>query len=205
MGGLMSSRWRTARTKTRTDKTLVLDIRQLAREKLFDKKISCIWTWNKQTGECSISIFTFEDHMVLDYKVSGEPVKQTIQLDTTLCHYGGIRYWGICPKCNKRVAKLYLKSNAFLCRRCNDLTYYTCNISGNELYEIDNKIEKVLRKLNVTESEYYHLTEITPDKPKGMHNKTYLNLLDQLRSYRMARIRNFVNASHKLLQNKGNS
>ncbi|MFC1715622.1 hypothetical protein ACFL6S_18275 [Candidatus Poribacteria bacterium] len=58
----------------------------------------------------------------LDYKV---------QLVTTPCNFGGVRYWFICPlvvsgkPCNRRVANLYLPpgSKYFGCRHCYNLTY----------------------------------------------------------------------------------
>jgi len=60
-------------------------------------------------------------------------------LDTTLCHYGGERYWFLCPfrkadgkQCKKRVGVLYLKGDYFACRHCHKLTYKTRNLSGKE-------------------------------------------------------------------------
>ena len=58
----------------------------------------------------------------LDYKV---------QLVTTPCNFGGVRYWFICglvvdgKPCGRRVAKLYLppRSRYFGCRHCYNLTY----------------------------------------------------------------------------------
>ena len=58
----------------------------------------------------------------LDYKV---------ELVTTPCNFGGVRYWFICPltvngrSCDRRVAKLYMPpgSRYFGCRHCHNLTY----------------------------------------------------------------------------------
>jgi len=58
----------------------------------------------------------------LDYKV---------ELVTTSCNYGGVRYWFICPlvvngrACRRRVIKLYLPPGGkyFGCRHCYNLTY----------------------------------------------------------------------------------
>jgi len=54
-----------------------------------------------------------------------------IELVTTPCHFGGVRYWFICPlvvngrPCRRRVSTLYLPPNGeyFGCRHCHDLTY----------------------------------------------------------------------------------
>ncbi|MBN1546925.1 MAG: hypothetical protein JW902_09720 [Syntrophaceae bacterium] len=61
-----------------------------------------------------------------DYKVG---------LTTTPCHFGGVRYWFICPLtkdgvyCGRRVAKLYKApgSNYFGCRHCYNLSYESRN------------------------------------------------------------------------------
>jgi len=58
----------------------------------------------------------------LDYKV---------ELITTPCNFGGVRYWFICPlvingrPCGRRVGKLYLPPGGkyFGCRHCYNLTY----------------------------------------------------------------------------------
>ncbi len=54
-----------------------------------------------------------------------------IRLETTPLHFGGHRWWGICPlvvnnvPCNRRVGKLYLPpgDRYFGCRHCHRLTY----------------------------------------------------------------------------------
>lgn len=58
-----------------------------------------------------------------------------VQLATTPCNFGGVRYWFICPLskngiyCGRRVAKLYEPRGAvyFGCRRCHNLTYESRN------------------------------------------------------------------------------
>ena len=57
-----------------------------------------------------------------------------IGLSTSPCHYGGVRYWFLCPlakdgqPCQRRTTKLYLTGGAgyFGCRVCYDLTYKSC-------------------------------------------------------------------------------
>ena len=61
-----------------------------------------------------------------DYKIS---------LTTTPCHFGGVRYWFICPLavnglyCGRRVGTLYLASGGcyFGCRHCYNLSYESRN------------------------------------------------------------------------------
>ncbi len=75
--------------------------------------------------------YTFTDHD------SGEKTDYDykIQLTTTPCHYGGVRYWFICPlvrnglPCGRRVGTLFLSSGCkyFGCRHCYDLSYESRN------------------------------------------------------------------------------
>ena len=67
------------------------------------------------------------DKTDLDYKV---------RLTWTPCHFGGRRWWFICPlvvngqACNKRVGVLYFSSGKYFgCRHCNNLTYESCKES----------------------------------------------------------------------------
>jgi hypothetical protein len=54
-----------------------------------------------------------------------------VDLVSTAPHFGGLRWWFLCPlivdgvPCRRRVGKLYLPPRAdyFGCRRCHDLTY----------------------------------------------------------------------------------
>jgi hypothetical protein len=58
-----------------------------------------------------------------------------INLTTTPCHFGGVRYWFICPlsrngvSCERRTGTLYLASGGkyFGCRHCYDLSYESRN------------------------------------------------------------------------------
>lgn len=66
-----------------------------------------------------------------------ESADYSIQLTLTRPHFGGHRWWFICPlvvngqPCNRRVGKLYLPRNAryFGCRHCHRLTYTSCQES----------------------------------------------------------------------------
>jgi len=61
-----------------------------------------------------------------------------VVLTTTPCHFGGTRYWFVCPAtynqkpCCRRAEVLYKLGNYFACRHCHNLTYKSRNISGIE-------------------------------------------------------------------------
>jgi hypothetical protein len=52
-----------------------------------------------------------------------------VLLSSTPCHFGGIRWWFICPiyingiACGRRVRKLYKLKDYFACRECHNLCY----------------------------------------------------------------------------------
>ena len=66
-----------------------------------------------------------------------ESAEYRVCVTTTRLHHGGLRWWFICPlivggrPCGRRVGKLYLppQGRYFGCRRCNDLTYTSCQES----------------------------------------------------------------------------
>ena len=46
-----------------------------------------------------------------------------VRLTNTPCHYGNLRYWFVCPCCQRRVGVLYLAGSSIACRHCHNLTY----------------------------------------------------------------------------------
>lgn len=94
--------------------------------------------WRSTYSENSISISSaindYWANITLNYIRTGpdgtkEDMKYTVQLESTSCHFGGKRWWLICPlirdgtPCRRRVAKLYSIGKWFGCRRCGDYAY----------------------------------------------------------------------------------
>lgn len=77
---------------------------------------------------------------MLDFKVNGQGIKQTIKLTITKPNYGGLRWWFVCPNLGIRASKLYLPPGQqnFASRRAHDLTYQSCRESGQyrSLYKL---------------------------------------------------------------------
>ena len=47
---------------------------------------------------------------------------QHITLKASPARFGGVRWWFLCPKCDRRAAKLYLPASGyFACRLCHNL------------------------------------------------------------------------------------
>lgn len=89
---------------------------------------------------------TFQYTYANPYNDIKEELDYPVDLVSTLCNYGGRRWWFICTAykngiyCGRRVGKLYLGSGGkyFACRHCYNLTYQSCK-------EHDKRISGLLR------------------------------------------------------------
>lgn len=99
----------------------------------------------------------------------------------TTCNVMGDRPWFACPRCHKRVAKLFnpvfgrkmnkiSPSGGFECRRCLNLSYQSSNASGNIFQQRQIRQSEFRKRLSVPDGQ--PLVPIPP-KPKGMRSETY--------------------------------
>ncbi len=96
-----------------------------------------VWSMNgSETGRINFTIDTSEDaYLNLSYKVKDYWQNDTewrhkdyrVGLQRFYCNFGGFRWFFSCPHCGSRVAVLYLTSGLFVCRKCAQLTYPSCN------------------------------------------------------------------------------
>ena len=166
MGGFGSTRWNFHSKKLTADDCRNLSIFHLKRENLLipGQKSSGSWIWrNRSTGEKLSSIGYELDlrgetpFLRLHYVHTSGWTEEKIKVDyeillvTTNCHFGGQRYWFICPMtvngryCGRRVGKLYLAPGNpyFACRHCHDLTYRSSQES--------DKVVNTLKKMDTLE------------------------------------------------------
>jgi hypothetical protein len=99
------------------------------------------------------------------------PTEQLVELTSTPCNFGGIRCWFRCPKCNRRVAVLYMRSRLWSCRECAKVRY-------------SSQHEGVEARLRLGASQ--RLQEPLGPKPKGMHWETFIRLVISERRLRAA-------------------
>ena len=97
----------------------------------------------------------------------------TIGLAWTLCHFGGWRPWFSCPDCGRRVAVLYIVS-AVRCRHCLNLSY---NSKRGRSDAAISKAHRIRTRLGGKANSL----EPVPEKPSGMHWRTYRRLVAKLR------------------------
>lgn len=85
----------------------------------------------------------------------------------TPCHYGGSRLYLVCPHCQRSCMAVY-GCAPFACRKCHDLAYPSETTSGAfRLYDTGQAIAHKMA------GQFVALDEPFPDRPKGMHHKTY--------------------------------
>jgi hypothetical protein len=97
--------------------------------------ITCTWRASGHKSTIGISGGVGDDpHFRLNYTTthndgSKDVMDYRINLTSTPCHFGGRRWWLVCPlvrggvPCGRRVGVVYKGWNYFGCRRCHDLAY----------------------------------------------------------------------------------
>jgi hypothetical protein len=181
MGGVGSGRQlydRQFDSKSTTGESLPLDVRTMHRAGYLKAgaRSTCRWWRGGDTPEekargASIGTLCTGDEVILLYSHRGEPVRQTVPLDWTACNYGGRRPWWRCPHCRRRVAVLYGPGKFFACRHCYRLCYES---------QKENPGDRALRaawkiRQRLGQEDGGHMIPL-PEKPKGMHWDTYLDL-----------------------------
>jgi len=178
MGGPGSGTWYRWDKRTTAEEVKRIDIRFMKKHGyLSSGRRSMSWSSGGESSG-SIQYIIYSDCMILDYKFrrSGgdwEQVKQTINFNETACNYGNTRKWFLCPNCNKRIAVLYGVDKLFLCRHCYNLPYG----SQGETY-----LDRMVRKSNKISAKLWEDEDGYLVKPKGMHWRTYNNLIRDFES-----------------------
>ncbi len=103
-----------------------------------------------------------------------EHVRQTVRLCHTVPHYGGKRWWMICPFRGIRVGKLYKPMNGdrFASRRAWRLGYHIQRVAARDRpFEALNRLQSKLKCTEGYEAGLY--------RPKGMWHRTFARHLDR--------------------------
>ncbi len=97
-----------------------------------------------------------------------EHVRQTVRLVFTEPHYGGRRWWMICPYRHNRAGKLYLPNGGdrFAGRRAWRLGYHIQRVGHRD--RAFEKLFRLQKKLGCDQG-----WEAGLRRPKGMHHRTY--------------------------------
>lgn len=190
MGSYSSTRWRWHNKKQTVEESRVLSIFDFKREGLLqpNRFQTGLWWWrNSYTGKKTASINYLINTMSprpwlrLLYHINawnGEERKfdYQVELQTTHCHFGGLRWWFICPllsngrPCGRRVAKLYMPPGGFYfgCRHCHDLTYRSSQESDKRVNALKQLgVLNILNGINSGEIELLLGLKALPDNLLG--------------------------------------
>jgi hypothetical protein len=185
MGGLGSGDWYRFNKKTTTGECHSIDVRYLHREGLLKAGGWFSLRWSRGEHETASIGGSVEGHLrlrpervILRYRHRSGPggewedVQEPVPLTWTACNIGGERPWFICPGagCGRRVAVLYGPGKYFLCRHCYDLRYES---------QREDKTQRALRRAQKIRKHLggsANMMEPFPEKPKGMHLETYMQL-----------------------------
>ncbi len=149
MGGFGSGRSLGTSKKDSVEDCNVLNVDKLARDRILYPGLhtfgTLTWTdslTREEVSSCGYEVNTLGLYaswfrIIYTLTQTGEKSDCTILLTTTRPHFGGFRWWFMCPRviegvhCNRRVGRLYLPPGGkyYGCRVCYDLTYTSCQDS----------------------------------------------------------------------------
>jgi hypothetical protein len=161
-----------------TDDYRSIDVRRWQRDGNLTPGQYLNWQW-LQNGEkvaaISVRVEAGQLRLIYNYQRNGsdwESLDYPVYLQTTNCHYGGVRYWFTCPAvgCGRRVALLYLADKYFACRHCYQLAYRSQRETIDD--RAASRADKIRNKLHWQRG----IFNLQGYKPKGMHWKTYHRL-----------------------------
>ncbi len=180
MGGIGSGNRYRYGTKNTVEGRTSLDVNRWACDGYLSPGRSFSWQWTWGDGsKSSINVrveSAWSIRLIYRTRSGGEvdwtDVDYSIQLERTPCRFGGERTWFRCSGrgCGRRVAKLYCAGRYYVCRHCGDLAYSSQR--EDAATRALSRANRLRRKINPAS----YLADIFPDKPKGMHRRTYARL-----------------------------
>jgi hypothetical protein len=186
LGGIGSGNWYRFDKKTATGECHSVDVRYLHKEGLLEpgRRFSLRWSRaGRETGSIGGMVIGGDrpERVLLLYRHCGGPgdewedVQEPVSLDWTACNFGGDRPWFVCQGagCGRRVAVLYGPGRYFLCRHCYDLVYDSQRENG--MYRALHKAQSIRERLGGSAN----MTKPFPERPKGMHWRTYERLREE--------------------------
>jgi len=174
MGGIGSGRGARFDSKMTVDRICRIDIRSWCRKGLLVPGTSFAGGWyQRAVGVSVIRVWVEYDRVMVSFGAHAKSGDCVVQLCTTPCNFGSGRLWFACPGCGRRAAVLYLAWGSFACRQCFDLAYPSQRESPG--FRAATRASKIRRKLGSSGA----LQTPFPEKPKGMHWRTYERLRQQ--------------------------
>ena len=151
-----------------------IDLAELRRKKLLKPGADLTLTWRYEDnpiGNIGIRIerggirLSYESR---DHDDTWEVVSEWVPFAYTATNFGGKRRWLVCKLCGRRCRILY-GGRYFRCRRCYGLTYQSQY--EDETQHADRCAAQIKKRLGGFGDDIFF-----PEKPKGLHWKTYRRL-----------------------------
>jgi hypothetical protein len=186
--------------RRKCEMSLPIDIRRLHRKGLLRAGSAFGWHWSlddEPRGNIGIAVADGGLRFSYSWTPGGaEPrnMGYTVRTDRSSCHFGGARSWFLCPRCTRRCAILYglsRRDGYFGCRRCLRLGYSS---------EAESLIDRLWRKQRKLESKLNWIEGDVPDRPKGMRNRTFENILNRINAVEEAKDADFFEKIERLSQ-----
>ncbi len=140
--------------------------------------------WTTTTGERRGTVGYEADlttgdtgRMRLRYAAAGKPQDYFVSLTTTPCHYGGQRWWFLCPSSGRRCRKLHLPPGGtiFAARQAYRLAY-----RSQRTTPMDRSHARQRRLYARLGGEYEYFEQPPPRRPKGMRRATYERTVNRI-------------------------
>lgn len=179
MGGRGSGNWRRSGRAT-CESCYSISISTLRAHGLLKPGASGTLTWSRH-GETtgSTCVENLPAGLQLTYRTQHQTdgawveIKETIPWAASGQHFGGRRLWFSCLGCQKRCGVLY-GGQHYRCRKCWNLSYES---QRQELrLPAARKIEAIRKRLGAES----YTSAALPERPKGMHHRTYEQLCGEL-------------------------
>ncbi len=178
MGGFGSGGCNATGRRT-TAQALPLDVNILNKRGVLASGIISKSEWTQGGAPAgNIQIHSKDDVISLIYKTRIEEgewqdVNEHVSIIWEVCRFGGQRPFFLCPKCGRRVIKLFGLSR-FLCRTCNNLTYSSQRERWSD--RAMRKANRLREKLGGSPG----IANCISPRPRYMHHKTYNRIVDEI-------------------------
>lgn len=126
---------------------------------------------------------------LVELSYPGNQWRDTLELIRVRSGFGGSRAFWLCPICGRRVRYLYFKDWRFVCRGCAALNYRSQQRTRDSINHYRDGLKLAREKLGWEPPGWVvpmDFPNLTPPRPRYMHEHTYQQHLAQFRQYQQA-------------------
>ena len=133
--------------------------------------------WDEVTVLAQINLDAPSPYVRLSHPARSAPRSEedyNVLLAQSRPHFGGVRWWFLCPQTGLRVAKLYLPIGGrfFLSREAHGLVHDTRQMCS--VHRQSRRISRIAGKLGVSDHDFLE----PPEKPPRMRWRTYDRIVE---------------------------